>query len=472
MINDNGGSLTAAAFSGTIGGAVVATGGNTWTGASTDRVLTSVGAFSVAENAQTGYTVTFSADCTGTIALGQTKTCAVTNTQQPQPGLSIVKTASTTTYTSAGQTIVYTYRVTNTGAVTLTGPFTVTDDKLGSFACGSGSLAPGASLTCTKSYVIQAKDLGTVISLPTGVSAIVNTGVWLGGVMSTQDTTISHAGSGVPNGIYPGWCIQDHVPTDLHNQTGTLYSTIGGSLPADVASIKWGKVNWVLNHKIRAAGASDLQFFKDVQTAIWVSVGEQNPEFGISPAAQQMIDAANQNQNYVPGPGDVVAVIVYSDGMTIFPGSIQESILEMRLLQSITNDAFVTTTGVTSAHTQVTVNQVMATGSQPASTAPIDAAAYGDQGTAKTSVKTSTFSTSSGNELLLAFVAADNVSGTNTTVVSVSGGGLVWQLVKRSNGQRGTSEIWRAFASGGTHERCRHGQPLAVGRIVADLYSA
>ncbi len=286
--------------------------------------------------------------------------------RSPQvPGLSIVKTSSVGNYTSVGQTIVYTYQVTNTGSVALNGPFTVTDDKLGSFSCGAaGSLAPGASISCTKNYVIQPKDLGNVVALPTGVVATVDTGQWLGGVMSTQDTTISNAGAGVPSGIYPGWCIQDYVPTDLHNQPGTLYSTIGGSLPADVAGIAWGKVNWVLNHKIRAPGANDTQFFKDVQTAVWVSVGEKNPEFGISPTAQQMITAANQHPDYVPGPGDVVAVIIYSDGMTIFPGSIQESIIEMKLLQSITNDAVVTTSyagqPVSSAHTQVTIRQAPA----------------------------------------------------------------------------------------------------------------
>src|SRR5439155_25958754 len=79
----NGGTLGAAAFSGTIGGVVVATGGNTWAGASTDRTLTAVGNYSVSENAHPGYDATFSVDCAGTIALGETKTCTVTNDDQP-----------------------------------------------------------------------------------------------------------------------------------------------------------------------------------------------------------------------------------------------------------------------------------------------------------------------------------------------------------------------------------------------------
>jgi len=79
VVNDSGGTSTAAAFSGTVTGAVVASAGNTWSGASTDLSLTTVGSYSVAENAHTGYAATFSADCSGTIASGETRTCTVTN---------------------------------------------------------------------------------------------------------------------------------------------------------------------------------------------------------------------------------------------------------------------------------------------------------------------------------------------------------------------------------------------------------
>jgi Domain of unknown function (DUF1929)/Bacterial Ig domain/Glyoxal oxidase N-terminus/Kelch motif len=63
-----------------------------------------------------------------------------------------------------------------------------------------------------------------------------------------------------------------------------------------------------------------------------------------------------------------------------------------------------------------------------------------------TTVSTAAFSTNSGNELLLAFIAGDYISGTNTTVTGVTGAGLTWALVKRTNVQSGTAEIWRAFA--------------------------
>jgi hypothetical protein len=77
----------------------------------------------------------------------------------------------------------------------------------------------------------------------------------------------------------------------------------------------------------------------------------------------------------------------------------------------------------------------------------IDANISVDQSPAKATVATPTFSTSSGNELLLAFVAADFLSGTNTIVSSMSGAGLTWTLVVRTNAQNGTSEIWQAFST-------------------------
>jgi hypothetical protein len=57
-----------------------------------------------------------------------------------------------------------------------------------------------------------------------------------------------------------------------------------------------------------------------------------------------------------------------------------------------------------------------------------------------------TFSTASANELLLALVSTDG-STSSVTVSSVSGGSLTWTLVRRTNSQRGTAEIWRAFSS-------------------------
>jgi hypothetical protein len=77
----------------------------------------------------------------------------------------------------------------------------------------------------------------------------------------------------------------------------------------------------------------------------------------------------------------------------------------------------------------------------------LDVVTYGDRATISTTVATGTFSTKATNELLLAFISADNVNATNTNVTAVTGAGLTWQLILRTNVQRGTAEIWRAFAA-------------------------
>ena len=111
----------------------------------------------------------------------ETVTCTFTNTKQA-PALTIVKTATPTTYSAVGNVISYSFLVTNSGNVTLSGPFTVNDDKATNESCPvTASLAPGASITCTASYTITQADLdaGSV----TNVASVSN-----GTVTSPTDT--------------------------------------------------------------------------------------------------------------------------------------------------------------------------------------------------------------------------------------------------------------------------------------------
>ena len=70
-----------------------------------------------------------------------------------------------------------------------------------------------------------------------------------------------------------------------------------------------------------------------------------------------------------------------------------------------------------------------------------------DGASASTTITSPVFTTSAANEQVLAFISTDYLSGSNTTVKSVTGAGLTWTLVKRTNAQSGSSEIWGAFAS-------------------------
>jgi hypothetical protein len=61
-------------------------------------------------------------------------------------------------------------------------------------------------------------------------------------------------------------------------------------------------------------------------------------------------------------------------------------------------------------------------------------------------MQTPAFSTTAGSLLLVAFVSYDGPVSEPQTA-TVSGAGLFWQLLKRSNAQYGTSEIWVAWAT-------------------------
>jgi len=86
---------------------------------------------------------------------------------------------------------------------------------------------------------------------------------------------------------------------------------------------------------------------------------------------------------------------------------------------------------------------VIVDNSHPPSVISIDATVFRDT---QNTMTTPTFSTTTSSDLLVAFVAYDGPTNVAQTA-TVTGAGLTWTLVKRSNAQLGTSEIWSAKAS-------------------------
>jgi len=86
------------------------------------------------------------------------------------PALAIRKLATTnnpidpTTYNAVGQTITYTYTVTNSGNVNITAPITVIDNKIAISPItiqSHGTLSPGNCISGTATYTIVQSDLNT-----------------------------------------------------------------------------------------------------------------------------------------------------------------------------------------------------------------------------------------------------------------------------------------------------------------------
>jgi hypothetical protein len=78
------------------------------------------------------------------------------------PRLTLEKYPNPTTATTIGQTIIYTYRLRNTGNAVLSAPYTVNDNKTGINNCaGAAATIPvGGFITCTTTYNITAGDAG------------------------------------------------------------------------------------------------------------------------------------------------------------------------------------------------------------------------------------------------------------------------------------------------------------------------
>ena len=89
---------------------------------------------------------------------------SVTVPEAPHPAITVIKSANRNAVTKAGDTITYSFLVTNTGNVTLSN---VTVDEqsfsgsgtLTPVSCPATSLAPGGRLTCTASYTVTQADI-------------------------------------------------------------------------------------------------------------------------------------------------------------------------------------------------------------------------------------------------------------------------------------------------------------------------
>jgi uncharacterized repeat protein (TIGR01451 family) len=113
------------------------------------------------------------------------------------PGISLTKTiTSGDPYSSVGDVLNYSLQVTNSGNVTLNGPFTVADDRATDESCPpTATLAPGASITCTASYTVTQADLdaGSVTNTATASGSFGGNPVTSGPDSETATATQSPA---------------------------------------------------------------------------------------------------------------------------------------------------------------------------------------------------------------------------------------------------------------------------------------
>ncbi|WP_172971378.1 DUF11 domain-containing protein [Palleronia sp. THAF1] len=112
-----------------------------------------------------------------TVVSASDDTDTVTAMATQSPALTIAKVLADTAppnVDSVGDILTYDYTLTNSGNVTLDGPLTVDDDKIGTgLSCGAGPLAPNGTATCSFDYTVTQLDLnaGEVTNVASGAAA-------------------------------------------------------------------------------------------------------------------------------------------------------------------------------------------------------------------------------------------------------------------------------------------------------------
>jgi uncharacterized repeat protein (TIGR01451 family) len=122
VVNDHGGKLGAADFELSVTGTDASPASFPGAEAPGTDVTLDAGAYDVTETELAGYAASYSADCTGSIANGETKTCTITNDDDIAPTVDVTKDANVESINEPGGDVIFMATVWNTSheAVTLT----------------------------------------------------------------------------------------------------------------------------------------------------------------------------------------------------------------------------------------------------------------------------------------------------------------------------------------------------------------
>ncbi len=203
-------------------------------------------------------------------------------------GFTLVKTPITTGFDAVGDVLTYSYTVANTGNVTLTAQPIVTDDRIGTFDCGTvpgGGLLPGNFVTCQATYTVTQDDLnaGSV----TNIASVESTQVPLPTVPGVAQDTATVTGTRTPGltvakePSVTGTVGAGDVITYTYTVANTGNVTLTAVTPAD--------------QHTNAAGTTALTIGGDVL------------ETDAGPAADDTTDADTDGVWDALGPGDSVS---------------------------------------------------------------------------------------------------------------------------------------------------------------------
>ncbi|MCS5491213.1 DUF7507 domain-containing protein, partial [Algoriphagus limi] len=185
--------------------------------------VTATGTYTITQADLDAGFVTNIASASGNGVTSNEDTETVNATQSPALTLD-KQVVSGDPYASVGDQVVYDYVITNSGNVTLAGPFSVTDDRIPNIADVNGPLAPGASVTATGTYIITQADLdaGSVTNIASASGNSVSSNEDTETVNATQSPALTldkQVVSGDPYASVGDQVVYDYVITNSGNVT-------------------------------------------------------------------------------------------------------------------------------------------------------------------------------------------------------------------------------------------------------------
>ena len=360
------------------------------------------------------------------------------------------------------------------------GSYTVTPSKTGlTFTPASQNVTiSGANSTAVNFTAVgNTYTVSGTISGPGGSGATVTlTGV--SGATTTADASGNYSFAGLVNGGYTvtpskvGFVFtpaSQAVTVNIADQTTVNFTsaaqtyTLSGTISGAGGSGATVNLTGAATSSTTADAAGNYSFTGLVNGTYTVTPTKSG--FVYTPASQTVTVAnANQTANFtsavrtftitgtITGTGGNAATVSLTGAAT---ATVTANASGVYTFTGIVNGAYTVTPSkvgytFTPASQAVTVNGANQTANFSAAPTGlgVDVTAFTDRSSSATTIAATAVTTHATNELLLAFVAADGASTNTTTVTGISGGGLTWTLVRRTNTRRGTAEIWRAFAAG------------------------
>jgi uncharacterized repeat protein (TIGR01451 family)/fimbrial isopeptide formation D2 family protein len=192
------------------------------------------GNYSVNELADAGYVKSFSGDCSGTISVGQTKTCTVTNDDVAHPAITIVKDGPATAH--EGDQVTYTFDVTNTGDTATLAGVTVTDTvgaEVSNAVYVSGDTNNDGLLQKTETWHFTIN-----YTIPADTELVINTGEAC--AFDPAQTKVCDTDTHTLNVLHPGLQVVKTGPSEANQGDTVTYTftvTNTGDTPLDVTTV-------------------------------------------------------------------------------------------------------------------------------------------------------------------------------------------------------------------------------------------